>query len=152
MDRSLVNYKLEGDARVAFHAKHAADINNPGEILVRGNNTDIAIILLANMNLFSSEVWYESGLDYNNDREYLSKTKLNQVMEKPETWIGLYSILGNDYTPAFYGKGKVRPINLALKDEKFLNVFISLGSKTLEKETFNKIERYVGSMYGSKKT
>ena len=73
---------------------------------MRANDTDVAIILLANINLFSSEVWYESGLDYNNTQEYLSITKLNQTMENPEAWIGLY------------GKGKVQPINLVLKDTK----------------------------------
>ena len=57
--------------------------------MVRANDTDVAIILLVNINLFSSEVWYESGLDYNNVREYLSITKLNQTVENPETWIGL---------------------------------------------------------------
>ena len=56
---------------------------------MRANDTDVAINLLANINLFSSEVWYESGLDYNSVREYLSITKLNQTVENPETWIGL---------------------------------------------------------------
>ena len=118
---------------------------------MRANDTDVAIILLANINLFSSEVWYESGLDYNNTREYLSITKLNQTMENPETWIGLYSFLGNDYTPAFHGRGKVRPINLALKDAKFVKVFSSLGSIPLEQQVFEEIERYVCIMYGFKR-
>ena len=33
------------DTRIAFHAKHA-DINDPGGILVRVNDTDTAVILL----------------------------------------------------------------------------------------------------------
>ena len=122
---------------------------------MRANDTDVAIILLANINLFSSEVWYESGLDYNNTREYLSITKLNQTMENPEAWIGLYSfsgLLGNDYKTAFCGKGKVRPINLVLKDTKFVKVFSSLGSIPLEQQIFEEIERYVSIMYGFKRT
>ena len=43
------------DTRIAFHAKHA-DISDPGEIVTRANDTDIAIIFLANISLFSSEV------------------------------------------------------------------------------------------------
>ena len=101
----LYGYHLEADTCIAFHTKHA-DINDPGELVVRANDTDVAIIHLANINLFSSEVWYESGLDYNNTQEYLSITKLNQTMENPEDWIGLN------------GKGKVQPINLVLKDTK----------------------------------
>ena len=38
---------------IAFHAKHA-DINDPAEIVVQVNDTHIAIILLANIALFSS--------------------------------------------------------------------------------------------------
>ena len=69
-------------------------------------------------------------------------------MENPKAQIGLYSFLGNDYTPAFYGKVKVRPINLALKDAKFVKVFGSLGSIPLEQQMFEEIERYVCIMYG----
>ena len=147
----LYGYHLEADTCIAFHAKHA-DNNDPGEIVVRANDTDVAIILLANINLLSSEVWYESGLDYNNSREYLSITKLYQTMENPEAWIGLYSFLGNDYTPAFYGKGKVRPTNLALKDTKFVKVFSTLGIIPLERQIYEEIERYVCIMYGFKRT
>ena len=57
----LYGYHLEADTRIAFHAKHA-DINDPGEIVVRANDTDVAIILLANI----------SGLDYNNTREFIN--------------------------------------------------------------------------------
>ena len=57
----LYGYHLEADTSIAFHAKHA-DINDPGEIVVRANDTDVAIILLANI----------SGLDYNNTREFIN--------------------------------------------------------------------------------
>ena len=72
-------------------------------------------------------------------------------MENPEVWIGLYSFLGNGYTPAPYGKRKVQPINLALKDTKFVKVFSSLGSIPLEQQIFEEIERYVCIMYGFKR-
>ena len=78
----LYRYHLEADTHIAFHTEHA-DINDPGEIVVWANDTDIALILLANINLFSSEVWYESGLNYNNIREYLTIAKRNQTTENP---------------------------------------------------------------------
>ena len=40
----LYGYHLEAHIRIAFHAKHA-DINDPGETVLRANDTDIAIIL-----------------------------------------------------------------------------------------------------------
>ena len=42
----------------------------------------------------------------------------------------------------------MRPINLALKDAKFVKVFGSLGSIPLEQQMFEEIERYVCIMYG----
>ena len=79
----LYGYHLEADTCIAFHTKYA-DIKDPGEIVMWANDTDVAIILLANINLCSSEVWYESGLGYINTREYLSVTKLNQTRKIQE--------------------------------------------------------------------
>ena len=41
----LYGYRYKDDTRIAFHAKHA-DINDPGGIVVRANDTDTAVILL----------------------------------------------------------------------------------------------------------
>ena len=49
----LNGYHLVAETCIAFHAKHA-DINDPAEIVVQVNDTHIAIILLANIDLFSS--------------------------------------------------------------------------------------------------
>ena len=49
----LNGYHLAADRCIAFNAKHA-DINDPVEIVVQVNDTHIAIILLANIDLFSS--------------------------------------------------------------------------------------------------
>ena len=49
----LNGYHLAADTCIAFHAKHA-DINDPVEIVVQVNDTHIATILLANIDLFSS--------------------------------------------------------------------------------------------------
>ena len=65
---------IEADTCIDFHAKHD-DINEPGEVVVQTNDTDVAIILLASINLFSSGVWYESGIVYNNTREYFTNNK-----------------------------------------------------------------------------
>ena len=72
----LYGYHLQAGTCIAFQAKHV-DINYPGKIVVQANYTDITIILLAHINLFSSGGWYEFGLCYNNTQEYLSITKLN---------------------------------------------------------------------------
>ena len=56
----------EADTRVAFHAVHVEQLN-PGNIVIRCNDTDILIIMLSNIQKFSqSHVWLDMGLDYNN--------------------------------------------------------------------------------------
>ena len=44
----LFGNHLEGDTRIMFHAKHA-DTKGSGNIITRRNDTDIFIILLANV-------------------------------------------------------------------------------------------------------
>ena len=43
----LYGYHLEAGTRVAFHAFHADSVNS-GNIVVRGNDTDILVILTCN--------------------------------------------------------------------------------------------------------
>ena len=63
---------------------------------------------------------------------------------------GLYAFLGNDYTPAFFGKGKVKPMQIAIKKEKFANAFSKLGERDMSHEVVSTIEEYVCSEYGFK--
>ena len=47
----LFENDFEGDARVMSHETHG-DTKGPGNIIVRGNSTDIFIILLENVQTF----------------------------------------------------------------------------------------------------
>ena len=53
----LYGYHLEADTRVAFHAAHA-DSNNPGNIVIRANDTHILIIMICNATTFTSSILY----------------------------------------------------------------------------------------------
>ena len=46
----LYGYQLEADSCIAFHAKYA-DINDPGEIVMWANDTDVAIVLLLQISI-----------------------------------------------------------------------------------------------------
>ena len=62
----LYGNHLEADTRVVFHVNHT-DKNSNDNIIVRGNDTDIAIILNCNANLLTnSHLWYYFSVDYNN--------------------------------------------------------------------------------------
>ena len=84
-----------------FHAKHA-DRKDPGNIVVRGNDTDIAVILTCNSDkLVDGHLWYDFGVDYNNNRAYVDIIKLAQNMENVKALPGVCAFTGNDYSPAF---------------------------------------------------
>ena len=73
----------EADTRVDIHALHVKQLN-PGNIVIRCNDTDILIIMLSNIQEFSqSHVWLDMGLDYNNSRTFIdvkgTANKLNYI-------------------------------------------------------------------------
>ena len=56
----------EANTHVAFHTVHVEQLN-PGNTVIRRNDTTILIIMLSNIQKFSqSHVWLDTGLDYNN--------------------------------------------------------------------------------------
>lgn len=114
-----------------FHAKHA-DKYDPGNIVVRANDTDIAVILTCNESILkNSKLWYDSGLDSNNTRSYMDINMLSNTMANVKALPGIYAFTGNDYNAAFFRKGKTRPINLVNKKSRFIEAFESLGDVPL---------------------
>ena len=79
------------------------------------NDTDIAVILICNIHHIDSDVWYDSGHNYDNCRESINIEKLVSNAQNVSSLPGLYAFLGNDYTPAFFGKEKVKPMQKAIK-------------------------------------
>ena len=63
---------------------------------------------------------------------------------------GLYAFLRNDYTSAFFGKGKGEPMQTAIKKEKIANAFSNLVEGETSHEVFSIIEEYVCLVYSFK--
>ena len=77
----LFENDLEGDARVMSHETHG-DTKGPGNIIVRGNSTDMFIILLENVQTFlKSHLWLDIRFDYGNSHNYADMSK-NLIMQK----------------------------------------------------------------------
>lgn len=63
--------------------------------------------------------------------------------------IGLHVFTGCDTTSAFYGKGKKRALDIASKNDHFLDAFCQLGSSfTLTHSTVAMLESFVCKLYG----
>ena len=139
---------LEGDTRVMFHAKHA-DTKGPGNIIIRGKGTDIFIILLANdQKLSISDLWFDTGLDSDNSRNYVEISKLSKEIDHVKVLPGIYTYAGIDYLSAFYRKEKVRPLLLMTKEQKIVNAFVALGNLDLSDNIISDIEEFTCHMYG----
>ena len=55
----LYGNHLEGDVCDVFHAKNAETVD-PGNNVVRADDSDIAVILICNIHHMDSVVWYDS--------------------------------------------------------------------------------------------
>ena len=58
--------------------------------------------------------------------------------------------LGYDYAPSFFGKGKVKPMHIVMKNEKFTNVFSKLSEGEIPYEIVSTTVEYVCLTYGFK--
>ena len=109
-----------------------ADTKGPGNVIIRGNDTDIFIILLANIKKLSqSHLWFDAGLGSDNSRNYVDISKLFKKLDYVKALPGIYAYTGIDYLPALYRKGKVRPLLLMTKKQKFVDAFVALGNLDL---------------------
>ena len=113
--QELFEDHLEGNTKVIFHTKHA-DTKNPGQIIIRGNDTDIFIISLENVQKLSqSHLWFNTGLDSDNSRSYVDISKLSKELNYGKTLPWIYAYTGTDYSPWVYRKREVRPLLLMIK-------------------------------------
>ena len=123
--------------------------DNRGNIVVRANDTDVAVVLVYNVKFIeNSNMRYEFGIDSNNSRKYLDVTKLYKSIDYVDASPGIYAFTGNDCMPAFYRKEKIKPFTLMCKHERFINVFKCLGEILLTSDVTEIIEEYTCQLYG----
>ena len=130
--------------------------HNHVNTVVRGTDTDLAIVICANVQLFTNKhVCFDVGLDSLNTRRYVDITHVRNEIDHCDAMVAMYTFAGCDYSPAFNKKGKTRPVELMLKDEKFIDAFTKLGvsssSSELTEDMINTIEEFTCLLYGHKK-
>ena len=142
----------EADTRIAFHIYHASQ-NGSENIIVRCNDTDILVILLANCQYFSgSHVWMDVGFDSDNSRRYININNACENINFVSSLVGVYAISGCDYIPAFHRKGKKKAIKLLRENSQFIDAFSRLGEVEITDDDEKTIECFICSLFGSKQT
>ena len=142
----LYGNHLEADTRVCFHAMHA-DQDNETDIVVRGNDTDILVILLTNVDKFKNNLWLDTGLDFNDTRKLINIKAMSESIKDVNALAGIYAFTGVDYLPSFYGKGKIKPKKIMSNEEIFVKVFETFGTKELSKDTIPGVEKFLCYLY-----
>ena len=127
IEDALYGCHTEADTRVMLHAKHA-DQHQRGNIVIRANDTYIAVISATNAkHLERSRIWINAEYDKDNSRAYIDITTLSKDIKNVEALAAIYAFTGCDYSPSFHRKGKVTPMNLMGRYPKFVEVFSKFG-------------------------
>ena len=145
----------EADSLIAFHLSQSK-----GNIMVRGTDTDILIILLGMLGKHKEEgiqgqygqIVFDCG--QGNSRRFIDVTSIHLKLEEnhegfSRALLGLHALTGTDYTASFYKKGKKMPFNI-LKSSGNSEWFEALGAMSGEGQVdYGVIESFVCSLYAS---
>ena len=153
----IINYELscpdheEADTKIAFLACQQKENST---VTIRTSDTDILVIMLANMEHLQAtvEIWMDLGIG--NARRYIDVSALyNKLGPKISKALpGLHAFTGCDFNPALYRRGKKKPLQFLMTSETFQNAFLDLGSKEHNvQDSFHIIQSFTCHLYGLKK-
>ncbi|KAI9550660.1 hypothetical protein GHT06_005149 [Daphnia sinensis] len=134
---------------------HVASIPCPATVVIRTSDTDVLVIALGNSSKFPDcQLYLEVGHKRNNTLRFIDITSLSMKLGSTlcKALSGFHAFTGSDYTPAFSYKGKVRPLKILEKNDKYMEAFGLLGSsESLSTALVSDIEEFVCEMYGNKR-
>ena len=140
----------EADYRIL---RHLNNIPSPSNIVVRTTDTDILAILIGNHhNLAEKHIWMEVGNFANNSLRFIDVTLLveNLGVSLSKAMPAFHAFTGCDYSPAFIGKGKVRPFELLVKDPACQEAFSKLNTNDIDEDIIDIIQGFTCKLYGNK--
>ena len=83
----------EADIHFSFHAVHVEHMN-PGNTVIKCNDTDILIIMYSNIQKFRQSVWLHTGLDYNNSLTFHQYQRNSWQTELHPSYMKFMPLLG----------------------------------------------------------
>ena len=143
----------EADTRMFYHL---STITNGQNVILRTNDTDCLVIGLAVTEKITQgvNVWIEAGLRSKNTQRYIS---LNQLYVKLGRTLcrslpGYHAFTGCDYTASFCRRGKVKPLKILEKNEKYQQMFYDVGVRPILPDAMVALfSEWTCKMYGRKK-
>lgn len=140
----------EADTKMIFHI---CQLDFDGKVTIRYSDTDVLIIMLANMNKISTNMQICMEVGVGNHQRFINVSKLYEVLGRniSEALPAFHALTGCDYNPAFFRKGKNRPFTVIRTSTDFTDSFIQMSTLSDNREDiFAKIEQFICNMYGFK--
>ena len=139
----------ETDTRIVLYAiKAAAD--NYKYVRVRSPDSDIFFILLHHAKDIWSKLYFDTGSGNNRRLLDISSLAKEYGEDKSEALMCLHALTGTDTTSAFKGIGKIKPLNVLLKNQHLEKAIRQIGdSWDIESEMLHILENFVCVLYGS---
>ena len=141
----------EADTRIVWHLTHCTKEEGCRSVVVRSSDTDVLVVLLFHSLAYDVSLWMDVGNSGTNSRRFINIKDLRIYLgaEVCRALPGLHAFTGCDYTAAFSRKGKIRPFEIALKSNRYLDAFGNLGeSHEISDKTSADMESFVCSLYG----
>ncbi|CAF4946604.1 unnamed protein product [Pieris macdunnoughi] len=141
----------EADTKIVFHVC-ALDFDAP--VTIRCSDTDIFVIMLGNMNAIANDMKITMHIGSGNSQRFVNITKLYEKLgtDLCSALPGFHALTGCDFNPAFYRKGKKKPLQLLRKSQAYMQALgdtANIPSRELD-EVFITIEEFVCRLYGFK--
>ena len=144
----------EADTRICLHAISMDESLGIEDIIIRGSDTDIAIIMVHHAHKLRANLWMDVGTNKQMDkRHYVNLTGIARNLGPMmcSALPGFHAYAGSDYISAFVGRGEARPLASLEKDIRAQKAFVTLAvSESLDEQTQHDLEMFTCRMYGAK--
>ena len=126
-------------------------------MVIHTPDTDVVVIGVAFAKSLSCDLLVKTGVK--DKTRIISINRLINTMESKydlvdinaatDAMIGFHAFTGCDSISAFWRKGKVRPLDLMLKNPDFIASFVEVGSSwDVSENLYKQMESFVCAMYG----
>lgn len=139
----------EADTKIIYHV---CQNENDCNILIRCSDTDVLIIMLGNMQHMNSASNIYMNVGVGNNCRYINVSEMYRKVGNLfcSSLPGFHALTGCDYNPAFYRKGKKRPLKLLESSERYQKACSDLGDYRNNPSVFMLLEEFICRVYGLK--
>lgn len=140
----------EADTKMIFHV---CQLNVDANVTIRCSDTDVLIIMLANMSNVSSNLQICMQVGVGNNQRFINVTRLYEALghDTSAALPAFHAFTGCDFNPSFFRKGKKRPLSIMRKSAYFTESFMQMSNPSDNRQDiFARIEEFICQVYGFK--